>query len=54
MVNTTETQDLEATRSMIFVDIALAAGDYIFARNYRRVVNHDPSGRDRIKERNNR
>ena len=36
MVNATETQDFEAARLMIFVDIALAPRHCIFARNHRR------------------
>jgi hypothetical protein len=54
MVNAMETQDFEAARSMIFVNIALAAGRCTFARNHSRVVNHDPGRRDRVKERGNR
>jgi hypothetical protein len=54
MVDVTETQDFEAVLLMIFVDIALAPGHCIFARNHRRVVNHDPGRCDRVKERNDR
>jgi len=54
MVNTTETQDLEAARLMIFVDIALVPRYGIFAWNHCRVVNHDPGRCDGVKERDNR
>ena len=54
MVNATETQDFEAARLMIFVDIALAPGHCIFARNHRRVVNYDPGHCDCVEERNDR
>ena len=54
MINASKTQDFEAPRLMIFVDIALAPGCCTFAWNHRCVVNHDTGRFDRIKKRNDR